>query len=63
MSCKTCKELKSEKNMVRITEIEIEGMYYHWSREIKYCPTCGKYIPKQRLLSKPHKARIKGEKE
>lgn len=43
MSCETCKELREE-NIVRITEIEIEGMHYHWSREIKYCPTCGKYI-------------------
>lgn len=45
MSCETCEELKAEKNIVRITEIEIEGMYYHWNRKIKYCPTCGKYIP------------------
>lgn len=44
MSCETCEELKAEKNIVRITEIEIEGMYYHWNRKIKYCPTCGKNI-------------------
>jgi len=42
--CKTCEELNEEKEQVRITEVKISGLYYHWYKDILYCPTCGKRI-------------------
>ncbi len=43
--CETCKELNKEPNPVFIDDIYImTAGYYHWRREILYCPTCGKRI-------------------
>lgn len=43
--CETCKELNEEPHDVFIDDIYImTAGYYHWRREILYCPTCGKRI-------------------
>lgn len=45
MRCETCEELNEETNDVYIDEIYIQRAgFYHWRREILYCPTCGKKI-------------------
>ena len=48
MKCETCEELREEQKTVFISEIRIQGAgYYHWHREIKFCPTCGRRIIKE----------------
>lgn len=42
--CKTCAELNEESFAVYITQVKIEGWYYHWGCQIQYCPVCGKRI-------------------
>ena len=50
MKCETCEELNEETNDVYIDDIYIQGAgFYHWRREIIYCPTCGKRIKHRRV--------------
>lgn len=50
--CTYCKELNEEKYPITITEIKVQGSYYNWGCEIKYCPHCGKLLTKYRKKDK-----------